>query len=104
MTLRYLLLFAGALALLLAFGATPIDRAAAADVSSVTLQSDHDGGAMQVEGGDGAGSTVDDQRVDIQLWTLLAAGGAMALGLVLLGLRLAMGWVKPPPPQEDVHH
>jgi len=50
------------------------------------------------------GSNADDQRLDVQLWTLMAAGGAAALGLALLGIRLALGWTKPPPNPEDVHH
>ena len=48
-------------------------------------------------------ATADEQRLSVQMWTVLAAGGAAALGLVLFLLRLALGWVKPPPPQEDAH-
>jgi hypothetical protein len=40
----------------------------------------------------------------VQLWTVLAAAGAMGLGLVFFLVRVALGRVKPPPPQEEAHH
>ena len=49
-------------------------------------------------------SSEPDQRVPVQLWTVLAAGGAAGVGLVLFLLRVALGRVKPPPPQDESHH
>ena len=54
----------------------------------------------QEDGADG-GTSSEDDRVPVQVWTILAAGGAAALGLVLYVVRLALGWVKPPPPPSD---
>lgn len=50
---------------------------------------------------DGAGA---DHTMAVQLWTVLGAGGAMGLGLILFIVRVALGRVQPPPPQEDAHH
>ena len=52
---------------------------------------------------EGAG-TENDQRVPVQVWTLVAAAGAGGIGLLLLLLRMAMGWVQQPPPPEESHH
>ena len=57
-------------------------------------------GAFAQDANDAGG----DERVPVQVWTVFAAGGAMAVGLVLYLLRLAMGWTKPPPPQEGSEH
>ena len=59
--------------------------------------------APDVQGGGGPGSADDSTRVPVQVWTVVAAVGAAAVGLVLFLLRLAAGWVKGPPQQEDSH-
>ena len=49
-------------------------------------------------------ATGENDVVDVQVWTLVAAGAAAAVVLLALLLRIAMGWVKPPPPQEETPH
>ncbi len=60
--------------------------------------------AASAQGGDSGVEQDGDERLPVQLWTLVAAGGAAGLGLLLFLLRLAVGWVKPPPPQEESQH
>lgn len=60
--------------------------------------------APGVQAGGGPGGADDSTRVPVQVWTVVAAVGAAAIGLVLFLVRLAVGWVKGPPPQEDSHH
>jgi len=95
-------LLAGALLAItmIAFASSTGDHVSAADVAAHHAQAID----AQDEPTDGGSQQIDDQRVDIMVWTLLAAGGAAAAGLVLLAVRAGMGWVKPPPQQDDAHH
>lgn len=49
-------------------------------------------------------AATNDDLLEVQMWTLFAVGGAAGLGLVLFLVRMALGLVKPPPPQEDPKH
>jgi hypothetical protein len=42
-----------------------------------------------------------DTRVPVQVWTVLSAAGAMAVGLLFFLVRLVLGWVKPAPPSQE---
>ena len=45
----------------------------------------------------------DDTRTWVMGWTVLAAVGAAAVGLLAMMLRVVMGWVKPPPELDEGH-
>ena len=61
--------------------------------------------ADQQTPGDTLATAGEDHKVAVQAWTIMAAGGAAALFLLLLFLRIALGRVPPAPPQEEgAHH
>ncbi len=45
-----------------------------------------------------------DSRVEVQTWTIFAAAVAAAVGLLAFMVRAIMGWVEPPPPEEERPH
>ena len=56
---------------------------------------------------DGEAPSADgDQTVPVQLWTIMAAGGACAVFLLLFFLRIALGRgpVASPPVEDAAHH
>lgn len=98
---RSVLTVAIAALLLFAIAAINSERVSAADAPSVALQH---AASITDQAQPVDEQPTDSQRIDVQLWTLMAAAGAAALGLVLLAVRISLGWVKPPPEQEDAHH
>jgi hypothetical protein len=103
---RILALLAGctlvlALALL---GSGALRPAAGHAAQTQTMSSYREPSADQQTAGDLPAATGDDHKVAIQAWTIMAAGGAAAFGLLLFFLRIALGRVPPPPPQEEAHH
>ncbi len=98
------LLLAGTLALALVLlgleAVTPDVGHAAARTTTMSLS--QDGPWNQQQTGDTP--PADDQRLPVQLWTVMAAVGAAGIGLLLFFVRIALGRVAPPPPQEDAHH
>lgn len=89
-------LIAACVALLLALGVIAVanaertaSHAATADGPHISLQQDR------------AANDADDSRIDVQVWTIMAAGGAASLGLVLYLVRILLGRVQPPPPQQE---
>lgn len=94
----------GVVALMIVWSvAAPVapQSARASDGSGVVMRA-HDGGmtagdvalAQATDGADGT-------RVPVQVWTVMAAGGAMAVGLVLFLVRVLLGRAQPPPPPQE---
>ncbi len=77
-----------------AFGVLSATAVHAADESSVAVVVDV---SPQAEEAD------DDSGIWVQSWTVVAAAGAAAVGLLAFMARAIMGWVKPPPPPEEEH-
>ena len=96
--MKYLVLGAVVIVLAISFAGGLSNVAVAADQTpeltdestAVELQAEEVTGENDVVGG--------------QVWTLVAVGAAAAVLLLALLLRVAMGWVKPPPPQEETPH
>ncbi len=53
---------------------------------------------------DGNGAGENDDRVGVQVWTVMAGGGALSVGLLLFLARVVMGGVKRPPDHDEGHH
>jgi len=63
------------------------------------------GGAPQVPRQQQNDQADEEDRVPVQVWTVVAAAGAVLLGLLGFLLRLILGRVPPPPSEEDrAHH
>lgn len=99
--MRKLLLVPLAAALCIAWYTTAQSDALAAQIDHTSA---NDATVLVAPQVDDQGDGASDSRVDVQVWTILAAGGAASVGLLLLLLRIVMGWVKAPPPPEEAHH
>ncbi len=73
-------------------------------VQQTTMHSYQEQSANRQTTGDTPSTPSDDAKVAVQTWTIMAAGGAAAVGLLLFFLRIALGRVPPPPPQEEAPH
>ena len=79
---------------------TPVSHASQAQ----TMSSYHQAPGEPQTAESPAPATGEDQKVPVQLWTVLAAGAAGAVFLLLFMARVALGRVQPPPPQEEAAH
>lgn len=68
-----------------------------------SIGSHHASVDQQVDGSTPSDSA-SDTKVPVQIWTIMAAGGACAVFLLLFLLRVGLGRVAPPPPQEEAAH
>lgn len=96
--MKSFLLSAAVVVLAMIFAGGGLDVAVAADQ---TPELTDESTAVELQAEEVTG---ENDVVDVQVWTLVAVGVAAAVLLLALLLRVAMGWVKPPPPQEDTPH
>ncbi len=94
MSIRILLLTAALVVGLIAVSGSTSAQAADDDVEIAAVEA-----SPQIDG-----VADDDSRVEVQAWTLVGVAGAAAVGLLALMVRVIMGWVKPPPSQEESPH
>ncbi len=105
MSLRTITLSAAIAALLLVVAwSVSADHGVASDGASVPLEGGWTAQTAPDAQEGGSATTESDTRVPVQVWTVLAAISAAGVGLVLFLVRLAMGWVKPPPPPQEGEH
>ena len=96
--MKSLLLSAAVVVLAITFAGGGLDVAVAADQ---TPELSDESAVVELQAEELTG---ENDVVDVQVWTLVAVGVAAAVLLLALLLRVAMGWVKPPPPHEDTPH
>ena len=96
--MKSLLLSAAVVVLAITFAGGVLDVAVAADQ---TPELSDESAVVELQAEELTG---ENDVVDVQVWTLVAVGVGAAVLLLALLLRIAMGWVKPPPPQEETPH